>query len=338
MTHPKQWIEVRDEGLFCIPANAFIDPRYDVENAIVTHGHADHARGGHITCYATGTTMRIMQTRYGEQHAKNQISMEYGEVKEIGGGVKLSFFPAGHILGSAQALLEFEGGRIVCSGDYKRSPDPTCKPFEPVPCDVFVTEATFALPVFRHPSLEEECQKLLDSLALFPHRCHLIGAYALGKCQRVMVTLRQLGYTKPFYLHGAQVKLCELYEREGVDLGEWIKVSDVKDKKDLAGQIVLAPPSALADSWSRKLPDVMTAMASGWMQIRARAKQRRVELPIIVSDHCDWDELIQTIQEVNAPEIWVTHGREEALVYQAQQMGYRAQALSLLGREEDEAD
>jgi putative mRNA 3-end processing factor len=180
-------------------------------------------------------------------------------------------------------------------------------------------------------------KKLLDSMALFEHRCHLVGVYALGKCQRLILSLRELGYHKPIYLHGALVNLCTFYEENGVDLGQWIPVSEVEDIKSLAGELVLAPPSALNDRWSRKLPDVITAMASGWMQIRARSKQRRSELPLIISDHCDWPELIQTIEQVNPQEVWVTHGREQALVHQAQRMGYKAKALSLIGYDEDES-
>jgi putative mRNA 3-end processing factor len=132
------------------------------------------------------------------------------------------------------------------------------------------------------------------------------------------------------------IKLCEYYQENGIDLGEWIPVSEINDLKSLKGELVLAPPSALNDRWSRKLPEVMTAMASGWMQIRARSKQRRAELPLIISDHCDWPELIQTIKEVNPAEVWVTHGREQALVHQAKSMGYTAKALSLVGYDEDE--
>lgn len=251
----------------------------------------------------------------------------------------LSLVPAGHILGSAQAVLEYDGGRIVISGDFKRREDPTCPPFKPVSCDVFVTEATFGLPVFDHPPIEHELQKLLHSLSLFPESCHLIGAYALGKAQRLMVELRRMGYEKPFYLHGAMQKLCALYTQHGFDFGEVVLISEM-DKKSvtaqLAGQIVIAPPSAINDRWSRRLPEVITCLASGWMQIRARAKQMLVELPLIVSDHADWKELLQTIREVGAPEVWVTHGREEALVYIATQMGVKAQALSLLGYDDNE--
>lgn len=328
-------MEVRPEGLYCRPADAYIDPVRPVPRAVVTHGHADHARAGHGRVYATPATLAIMSRRFGEAFCEEARPLDY--LVETGvGRAALTLAPAGHILGSAQAALEFDGGRIVISGDYKRRPDPTCEPFVPVSCDVFVTEATFGLPVFRHPPIRDELARLLTSLAQFPERCHLIGTYALGKCQRVMLELRALGYDRPFYLHGALVKLCELYEELGVELGPWQQVSDVADIRSLAGEIVLAPPSAVADRWSRKFPDVLAGVASGWMQIRARARQRRAELPLIVSDHCDWEELLATIQDVGAPEVWVTHGREEALVHQATQMGYRARALSLLGYEEEE--
>lgn len=333
-SHPREWMAVKPEGLYCAAGDVYIDPVRPVSRAIITHGHSDHARSGHGVVYATPETLAIMAVRYGEGFCTQPVPLEYGERVAIG-GAGLWLAPAGHILGSAQAVLEHAGGRIVVSGDYKRAPDPTCAPFTPVPCDVFVTEATFGLPVFTHPPIGREIGKLLESLKLFPDRCHVVGCYALGKCQRVIMALREAGYTKPVYLHGALQRLCELYQQHGVTLGELALVSDT-DKKTLGGEIVLAPPSAVADRWSRSLPDVMASVASGWMNIRARAKQKRVELPLIISDHCDWGELLQTVQDVGAPEIWVTHGREEALVYQLRKMGYEAQALTLLGYEEEE--
>lgn len=331
--HPKDWIEVRPQGVYCKPGDVYIDPMQPVERAIVTHGHADHARAGHGAVYATPETLAIMRARYGEAHAENEHPLAYGETVGIG-EVTLSLHPAGHILGSAQARLEWSGSSIVFSGDYKRRPDPTCTLFEPVPCDVFVTEATFALPVFRHPPLEDEIAKLLISLRQFPERCHLVGVYALGKCQRMMCALRAAGYTETIYLHGAMIRLCELYESFGVAIGPWAAVTP-ENAGTLAGRIVLCPPSALQDRWSRKLPDVLTVAASGWMRIRARARQKGVELPLVVSDHADWEELTQTLADVGAPEIWVTHGREDALIYYAEQHGFRAQALHLLGYEDD---
>jgi len=329
-------MKVRPEGLFCKPGGFYIDPIRPVRHALITHGHADHARAGHECVMATSQTLAIMCARNGPDFAEHQIPMSYGASTGTG-GVGISFHPAGHILGSAQILLEYGGVRLVVSGDYKREADPTCAPFEVVPCDVFVTEATFGLPVFRTPPVETEIDKLLKSLRLFPQRCHAVGVYALGKCQRLIRALRDAGYDRPIYLHGALVKLCELYEEHDVDLGELVRVSEV-DRSALAGEIVLCPPGALADRWSRRLPNVLPVMASGWMQVRARAKQRRVELPLIISDHADWDDLIRTIEDVEAREIWVTHGREDALVHQAKQMALEARALSLIGYEEDTAD
>jgi putative mRNA 3-end processing factor len=308
-----------------------------VHRAIITHGHADHARPGHGEVYATPETMAIMRIRYGDNHAEKQIELNYSNNISLRNG-SLMFKPAGHILGSAQAVIDQSDHRLVLSGDYKRSHDPTCAAFEVTQCDVFVSEATFGLPVFKHPPINQEVNKLLTSLALFPERCHLVGVYALGKCQRVILALRELGYHKPIYMHGALLKLCELYSSYGVTLGDMIPVTEVESLKSLAGEIVLAPPSALHDRWSRKLPNVMTAMASGWMQIRARSKQRKAELPLIISDHCDWPELLQTLKQVNPQEVWVTHGREAALVHQAQLMGYQAKALSLIGRSDGDDD
>lgn len=333
--HPASWLVTNDIGLYCKPGDFYIDPMNFVHTALITHGHADHARAGHHTVYASRETIAIMKTRYGEDMANTQREIELGRGVQFN-DVTVTFFPAGHILGSTQILIEYAGYRVVVSGDYKRRHDPTCPPFEVVPCDIFISEATFGLPVFTHPPIENEINKLLHSLRVFPNRCHLVGAYALGKCQRVILALRDAGYSSPIYLHGAQLKLCDLYQQFDIDLGELIPVSEVTDKTALEGEIVIAPPSALSDRWSRSLPNVRTVMASGWMQIRARAKQRNAELPLIISDHCDWPELLQTIKEVNPKEVWVTHGREDALMYQAQKMGFKARALSLVGYDEDE--
>ncbi|NVK54105.1 MAG: ligase-associated DNA damage response exonuclease [Alteromonadaceae bacterium] len=337
----EDWLQPREHGLYCLPADCYIDPTTPVQCALITHGHADHAIGGHKQVIATSPTLAIMRTRYGDDMAAQTQTLDYDQPYQLGfddDPVTCTFFPAGHILGSAQILLEYRGKRVVVSGDYKRQSDPTCQPFSPVPCDVFITEATFALPVFKHPPIAEECQKLLQSLQLFEDRCHLVGVYALGKCQRIILALRELGYAKPIYLHGAQLKLCELYRNHGLDLGELTDVSAVTHKASLAGEIVLAPPSALNSRWSRSLPKVRKAMASGWMQIRARAHQRQVELPLVVSDHCDWQALLETIAEVNADEVWVTHGREDALLHQLKLSGIKARALSLVGYDGESDD
>jgi putative mRNA 3-end processing factor len=330
---PESWLRATAEGLYCVPGDFFIDPRAPVERAVVTHGHGDHARAGHRHVLATPETIAIMRHRYPEDEAGHQ-ALPYGEALALGDvGVKL--VPAGHILGSAQIVIDYKGQRVVVSGDYKRRPDPTCAPFEPQPCDLFITEATFGLPVFRHPPDVEEIDKLLHSVALFPERAHLVGVYALGKCQRVIALLRRQGYASPIYLHGALFGLCRVYEALGVKLGELRPILDLP-KDALRGKIVLAPPGARNELWARRLPDPLVAQASGWMQVRQRARQRGVELPLVISDHADWDELVATIAEIGPAELWVTHGAEEALLYQAGKMGVRARALSLLGYEDED--
>lgn len=325
------WIDPRPEGIYVPAADAWIDPSQPKDRALVTHGHADHARGGHGQVWATPETLAIMDVRYGEQRA-NPVA--YGETVELG-DVTATFVPAGHVLGSAQIVLEHDGETVVVSGDYKRRPDPTCPPFEPVPCDIFITEATFGLPVFRHPDTSEEVTKVLDTLAANPDRCVLVGAYALGKAQRMICELRNAGHDAPLYIHGALQRLCDLYIEHGVDLGELRPATDTP-KEEMRGAIVLAPPSALNDRWSRRLPDPVTAMASGWMRIRQRARQRNVELPLIVSDHADWDELTGTLEELRPKEVWVTHGREDALVHWCETRQIKARALALVGREDED--
>ena len=335
--HPETWLKVRPDGLYCEPGDFYIDPVRPVPRAIITHAHADHARPGHDAVMASPETMALMDVRMGVGRAGAlQQVLEYGEPLTVG-GVRVWLQPAGHVLGSAQVAMEWRGSRAVVSGDYKRQPDPTCRPFEPIPCDVFVTEATFALPVFRHPPAGDEIQKLLDSVALFPERTHVIGAYALGKAQRVIALLRQAGWDRPIYLHGAQMPLCAAYERLGVPLGELLPAT-VQAKDKLAGAIVIAPPSAVADRWARRLADPVVCVASGWMRVRQRARSKGVELPLVISDHCDWDELNRTLDEVAAPEVWVTHGREEALIHEAAKRGIRGRALRLLGYGDEEED
>src|SRR4029079_13089022 len=204
---------------------------------------------------------------------------------------------------------------------------------ELVTCDVFVTEATFALPVFRHEKAHHEAEKLLASMAAEPERTHLIGAYGLGKCQRMIRVIRDAGYDKPIYLHGAVMALTELYQTLGIDLGDVRPVAGT-DRKLMRRGIVMYPPRALGDRWSRRFGDPVNAFASGWMRIRGRARQHGVELPVIVSDHVDWPELIATVTEVGAEEIWVTPGREDALVHYLAMLGLKARALALVGRDE----
>jgi putative mRNA 3-end processing factor len=336
MTEPvESWLRPGPEGLFCVPGNFHIDPHQAVARAVITHGHSDHARPGHDAVLATAETLDVMRVRLGVGAGQSQQALALGE-RIVIGDVTVWLAPAGHIWGSAQVVMEYNGQRAVVSGDYKRRADPTCIGFEVVPCDLFVTEATFALPVFVHEQDAVEIAKLLTSLRTFPERTHQIGVYGLGKCQRLIKLLRNAGYDETIWLHGAMKSVCDLYMRHGIDLGDLKLVSDTSES--LAGKIVLCPPSAIGDRWSRRFADPIPAFASGWMRIRARARQRGVELPLIISDHADWPELVQTIKDVGAGEIWITHGRDDALTLQCQAMGLKARALSMVGYGEEEGE
>ena len=337
MPHPETWLKPLPQGLWCEKGGFFIDPVRPVDRAVVTHAHSDHARPGHRAVLASPATLALMRARLGEAAAATWQPLAWGETLRLG-EVDVALQPAGHVLGSAQVVMEYQGSRAVVSGDYKRAADPTCDPFRPIPCDVFVTEATFALPVFRHPPAAGEIARLLASVSLFPDRTHVVGCYALGKCQRLIALLRRSGWDRPVFLHGALLPMCQVYESQGIALGD-LRPATVAAKADLLGGIVLAPPSAVADRWARRLAEPVVCMASGWMRVRQRARQGGVELPLVISDHADWDELNTTIDEVAAPEVWVTHGREEALIHALAQRGVRGRALRLLGYgDEDEAE
>jgi len=331
---PEDILVPTPSGVCCKPGGFHIDPTRPVEKALITHGHSDHARAGHGAVLATQETLDIMRLRYGANFAGTTQAIRYGEKLSLD-GTQVSFHPAGHVLGSAQIRVACGGMTIVASGDYKDVPDPTCAPFELVPCDVFITEATFGLPVFRHHDAEGEIAKLLHSVALFPERAHLVGAYSLGKAQRVIALIRRSGYDKTIYLHGAMEKITRYYEEQGIPLGQLELVRGAK-KADLAGHITLCPPSAMGDLWSRRFPDPVFAFASGWMRVRARARQRGVTLPLVVSDHADWDGLTATIAATGASEVWVTHGQEDALVHWCTSRGLKARPLDIVGYGDEE--
>lgn len=334
MIRPQDLLCPRPEGLYCAPGDFYIDPVRPVDRAVITHGHSDHARAGHYNVLATPQTLDIMRERYGAEFAHTTEAAPYGQAVTRN-EVQVTLVPAGHVLGSAQAVVRWKGLTMVVSGDYKRRRDPTCPPFEPTPCDVFITEATFGLPVFRHPDDGGEIARLLRSAAQFPERSHIVGAYALGKAQRIIRLLREAGWNDVIYVHGALERLNALYERHGVDLGP-LAPATTERKGDFAGAVIVAPPSAMQDRWSRRFPEPVAAFASGWMQIRARAKQRGVELPLVISDHADWDELTATVDELRPGELWITHGREEALARWATLNGIEAKALALVGYEDDD--
>lgn len=339
MIRPEDLLRPTPQGLYCPPGDFYIDPvRGGVDRAVVTHGHSDHARAGHGAVLATPETLEAMAVRYGEGFTASRQAARYGETTHVGDvGVRL--IPAGHVIGSAQVEITWKGLTMICTGDYKRRADPTCAPFEVAPCHVFISEATFALPVFRHPDSAGEVGRLLASLRAFPDRAHLVGAYAFGKAQRVIRELRNAGYAETVYLHGAMARLCDMYQRLGVDLGRLepatLEKNQRRESQKFTGKIILCPPSAAATPWAERFPDPIVAFASGWMNIRQRARAGGIELPLVLSDHADWDELTATVREVNPEELWVTHGRDDALAHWAELEGRRARPLNLVGYEEE---
>ena len=316
----EDWLRPTAAGLWCESGGFHIDPQRAVERALVTHGHADHARPGHGAVLATPETLAIMALRYPRDRPARQ-PLRYGETVQAG-SVSVRLAPAGHVLGSAQAVLEYRGRRVVVSGDYKRAPDPTCAAFEPVRSDVFITEATFGLPVFRLPDDLEETRRLLRSVEAFPDRCHVVGVYSLGKCQRMLGLLRRAGYDRPVRLHRTLDEMTALYRRFGTELGE---TRPLGDAESLAGEIAMQPPGP--EQRMDRFAEPVRVFASGWMQIRTHARRRGVELPLAISDHADWTGLTATIAETGASEIRVTHGPPEALIHWAQGQGLDARPL-----------
>lgn len=324
-----QILHPTDAGLYCPPGDFHIDPTRPVRRALITHGHGDHARAGHGSVLATRQTLEIMAIRYGADFTAQRQQAE-GATRI--GNTTVSFHPAGHILGSAQiAVTPDHGPKIVVSGDYCRRANPVCAAYEPVPCDIFVTEATFGLPVFRHPDPVLEMARLIASMAEFPDRPHLIGAYALGKSQRLIALARQAGIGGPIAIHGALQKLCDYHADQGIALGQLIPAT----AENVPAQLVIAPPSAFASPWVQRFRDPVIGFASGWMQVRARARQRGVELPLVISDHVDWPQVTQTIRELSPEQVWITHGTEDGLLRWCELQGIAARPLRLVGYEDE---
>lgn len=332
MTRAADILKLTPAGLYCEAGDFHIDPLRKTPRAVITHGHSDHARAGHTAVLATKETLAVMAARYGDKFAAEPQATRLGETITLG-DARVTLKPAGHVIGSAQIVIEVRGKRVVVSGDYKRARDPTCPPFEPVPCDLFITEATFGLPVFRHPPADREVNKLLHSLKLFPDRPHVIGAYSLGKAQRLIAVLREASHDAPIYVDAATERLCAIYAAHGISLGELRKL-DGAPAAALNGSILIGPTSNLPDGTN----DPITAYASGWMRTRKRARQANVDLPLIISDHADWHELTTTIDEIAPGELWITHGEEAALMHWAKAKGLRARPLSIAGYGDEERE
>jgi putative mRNA 3-end processing factor len=304
-------IEPTASGLYCEAGGFHIDPWLPVDRAVITHAHGDHLRPGSAAYLCSAASKALVAARLGPPAAIETVP--YGERVEIN-GVTVSMHPAGHILGSAQVRVEYRGEVWVVSGDYKRAADPTCPPFEPLRCDTFVTEATFALPAFRWDepaaTVREICDWWDDARAA--GRAAVIFGYALGKAQRLLAELA--GCTdRPVYVHGALAELVEIYRSAGVTMVPTVRATGEGRGKSFAGQLIVAPLSARGSTWMRRFGDHSAAFASGWMRIRGARRRRGYDRGFALSDHADWDALITTIEQTTASRVFVTHGYTEQL-------------------------
>ena len=324
----------RPEGLYC-PAGGFhIDPWRPVARAVITHAHADHARPGHDHYLAAYDARHVLRARLGDIALQTAA---YGETVEIN-GVRVSMHPAGHVLGSAQVRIE-HGGRVwVVSGDYKTGPDPTCAPFEPVRCDVFITESTFGLPVYRWPTDADVFGAINGWWAAnaAASRASVLYCYAFGKAQRILASVdADIG---PIVVHGAVEPLNLAYRASGVALPATLRVSEVDDKTIYRRALVLAPPSAAGTPWLRRFGEHADGFASGWMQLRGARRRRALDRGFVLSDHADWPGLQQAIAASSAQRVIVTHGQVPVMVRWLREQGLQAEAFETeYGNEVEEA-
>ena len=332
---PDDLVIARPEGLYCPPGDFYIDPWRPADRAVITHAHSDHARIGHGHYLAQTDSEGTLRTRLGVDI--NLQTVPYGEAIEHR-GVKISLHPAGHVLGSAQVRLEHRGRVWVASGDYKTEPDGTCTPFEPVPCDTFITESTFGLPIYRWPTQAA----LFDDINGWwrrnadEGRTSVLFCYAFGKAQRILAGLDpEIG---PIICHGAAQALTDVYRASGVILPHTVMVGDVTDKAALKTSIVIAPPSAAGSPWMKRFGDYSDAFASGWMLLRGARRRRGVDRGFVLSDHADWPGLMRAIKATEAERVIVTHGSIPIMVRWLQQNGWEAGGFETEYGDDEAAD
>lgn len=325
-------IVAKPEGLYCEAGNFYIDPWRPVENAVITHAHADHARTGHSQYLAQDASAGILKSRLGDIRLQ---TLPYGETL-YRNGVSISLHPAGHVLGSSQVRIEYRGEVWVASGDYKLDADGTCAPFEPVPCHTFITESTFSLPIYRWPSqqtLFADINQWWRSNAA-AGRASVLFCYAFGKAQRVLAGVdASIG---PIIVHGAVEPLNRVYRAEGVVLPPTLQMSDSPNAATIAQSLVLAPPSAQGTPWMRRFGQYSDGFASGWMQLRGARRRRGVDRGFVMSDHADWPGLQNAIRATGAEQVFVTHGSVAIMVRWLQENGLQAQAFKTEYGDEDE--
>lgn len=303
-------ISLTPQGLYCRAADVWIDPWRPVPRALITHGHADHARPGCGSYWAIGASAGILRRRLGQ--AIDLHNVDYGDVLTIR-DARVSFHSAGHVLGSAQIRLEAGGESWLISGDYKRDPDPSCAPFEPVGADVLITEATFGLPIYRWQPGAEVAAQIRDWWLGCPQRPSVLFCYAFGKAQRILAELHALGLEQEVLLHGAVAALIEPYRQQGIAMPPTRPLSELPRDQGLGGRLVLAPPAAQAAPWMKRLRGAQTAFASGWMAVRGARRRRGCERGFVLSDHADWAGLVQTARQSGARQVYVTHGQSDVL-------------------------
>ncbi len=321
-------ITLTKEGLYCPRGGFHIDPWRAVEQAVITHAHGDHARPGSRQYHAAAPGEGLLRRRLGADTAIN--SVPYGSVLEFG-DTKVSFHPAGHVLGSAQIRVEADGEVWVASGDYKRAADPSCAEFELVPCDTFISEATFALPIYRWDPIDQTMAELLDwwDDNARAGRAGVLFCYALGKAQRVLAEIGRRT-NRPVYLHGAIEALLEPYRAAGIRLAPTVPVAERAKGESYAGELIIAPPSAFGATWLRRFGDASMAFASGWMRVRGNRRRRGFDRGFVLSDHADWPDLLRTIAATGARRVYATHGYSDTLARYLTGHGLAAQPLATL--------
>jgi putative mRNA 3-end processing factor len=327
-------IVARPEGLYCPPGDFYIDPWRPVDRAVITHGHSDHARHGNNHYLTSAPGAGVLRKRLGEDIRLDTLN--YGECIDHH-GVRLSFHPAGHVLGSAQVRLEYQGEIWVASGDYKLEDDGTCAPFEHVRCHTFITESTFGLPIYQwQPQAElfADINRWWQSNAA-DGRTSVLFCYAFGKAQRLLSGLNpDIG---TILTHGAVEPLNDIYRAAGVPLPPTQRVGDVTDVSQIRKSMVLAPPSAQGTSWMKRFGDYADGFASGWMQLRGTRRRRGVDRGFVVSDHADWPGLQRSISASGAERVFVTHGQVNVMVRWLIEQGLDARSFATEYGDEEQA-
>jgi putative mRNA 3-end processing factor len=325
-------VSVTPRGLHCAAGDFFIDPWQPVQTAVITHAHGDHLRSGSARYIVSREGETISRHRLGSGHAVS--ALDYGAPFTLG-ATRVSLHPAGHVLGSAQVRIEHEGRVWVISGDYKRQPDPTCSAFEPLQCSVFVSEATFALPIYRWPQTAEVIADIWHWWQANRERglSSILFCYALGKAQRVLSELTAFTQ-EPVYVHGAVGALVDLYRKAGIPMLPSLAATTER-ARDYRGALILAPPGAAGTPWIRRFGDHATGFCSGWMRVRGDRRRRGYDRGFVLSDHADWPALIETCIATNARRVLLTHGRTDALSRYLTERGIETRSLETAFGEEE---